>query len=468
MTDPRMSRRAVLRGAVGGLSIGLALPFMPSWAARLGAEEPGAGAPPPIRFAGFYQANGVPPDHWNLGYGEGPITELSQNLKSLAAIKDDVVVLRGFWHRETRGGDGHYFKESPWLTGTGITKTTGADLNSGGVSLDQILAQQVGFQTRLPSIELSCERVSSGVDTNVGVTRVYGGHISWSTPSTPVPRETDPYQAFQRLFEITPVRTGAKGITQLDEVNLIDVVSQHGRMVKNEVATDDKRKVDEYLDTVRDIEQRLKGEIQRAAKPRVMTPGQKAAIEQLKKDAQSYAGAYVRGDHTDLVTVMMDIMAMAFWTDNTRVGTLMYGNAVSGRNFSFLDGVNSSHHETSHHDESEGLKSQYSKIATWHADRFTQFVERLKGLPEGEGTTLLDHTIVLQGSGLGDGNRHSNRDLPLLLAGGKAAGIKGGRQVVSKGDDEPMCNVLKEVGERAGAQLKDFGDASGGLDRLGA
>lgn len=464
MSDPKLSRRAVLRGAIGGLSIGLALPFTPSWAARLGASEPGAEARP-IRLAAFYQPNGVPPDLWNLPYGEGPLGELSPILSPLSGLRDELVVCRGFWHRLVRRNEGHLSKESPWLTGTAITRTTGADLNMNGVSIDQIVAQQVGWSTRYPSLELSCERVPNGIDEGFATTKVYGAHISWSSPTTPVPREIDPYQAFQRLFEIEPVTTGAKGITQLDEVNLIDVVAQHGRMVKNEVATADKRKVDEYLDTVRDVEQRLKRELAQEATPTIRTMDQEQAIELLKHDAKTYAGSYIRGEHTDLVRVMQEIMALAFWTDTTRVATLMYGNAVSGRGYGWLGGVGTGHHLCSHHRGDPTLKEQYAKISTWHVERYRDFVQRLAELPEGEGT-LLDHTMVIQGSGLSEGSFHDNRDLPFLLAGGSAAGINGGRQVVSAG--EPMCNLLREIGQRAGARVGDFGDATGGIDRIGA
>jgi hypothetical protein len=463
-----LSRRTLLRGAAGAV-MGLPhLDAMGPFAARaLGATGANAANKLPVRMAVLYMANGVNTEAW-APRTAGPLTELSPTLAPLAQHKDDLLVLSELWNAGSVGGDGHYVKTAGLLTGTTITKTTGRDLRSGGVSMDQHAAQRVGRDPPLPSLELGIEPVTNFVDSNVGYTALYGSHISWSTPTTPLAKEINPRLAFDRLFR----SQGAAGSPQ-DDRSILDLVADDAKSLRNQVGKSDRMKLDEYFESVRAVEKRIAFNTRQRADENKLPAAALAEIEALDKRIATWADPQrqqlaknVRksGDHTDHVRLMLDLMVLAFWTDSTRVSTFMFGNGVSPKNFSFLDGVKGGHHEISHHKNEKAALDMYARINRWHVEQFAYMLDKMRAIREGD-ATLLDNSMLLFGSCMRDGNQHNPRNLPLVLAGKAGGTIKGGRHLVHK-KNSPLCNLYVSMLDRVGAPVEHFADSTGPLKGL--
>ena len=430
------------------------------------AAKPLPSAPKrPIRMAVLYMANGVNPHQWTPK-GTGKEFELSPTLEPLAPLKDQLLVFTELWNAASNTGDGHYVKTGGFLTGTTITRTTGSNLCSGGISLDQVIARKIGNLTPLPSLELGIEPVSTGVDTNVGFTRLYGAHISWNTPTTPLSKEINPQLAFDRLFR--PRSHADPGDSRSDK-SVLDLVREDARRLRSRLGTDDQRKLDEYFESVRAVEKRIEFDARRRAQEVQMDPLARKEIERLGDRIKDYYSdparvSERRGNHTEQVKLMLDIIALAFWTDSTRVATFMFGNAVSGRNFSFLDGVKGSHHQMSHHENDADKLTQYQRINKWHVEQYAYLLNKLNSIKEGSGT-LLDNSMILFGAGMRDGNAHNPRNLPLLLAGRAGGTLATGRHLVYE-KNTPLCNLYRGMLTRMGTPVESFGDSTGELPGL--
>jgi hypothetical protein len=458
-TEP-LSRRTVLKGAGALLSLPLLEAMLPRCAQ--GGE---ASAKHPVRMAVLYMPNGVNSDQWTPK-GAGKEFELSPSLEPLKNVKSDLLIFNELMNIKSDTGDGHYVKTGGFLTGTTITRTTGSELCSGGVSMDQLAAQRIGHLTRLPSLELGIEPTTTGVDTNVGYTRLYGSHIAWSTPTTPVPKEIDPRQAFNRIFK--PAAKANAGDSASDK-SVLDLVLEDAAKLRARVGAADQRKLDEYLSSVRAVEQRVAFDAQRRAGEVKDDPLARASIEKLGSRIKSYYDDPARVserriDHTEQVRLMMDMLALAFWTDSTRVGTFMFGNAVSGKNFSFLEGVKGSHHEISHHEGKKEKLDQYALINRWHVAQYAYLLEKLKGIKEGE-SNVLDNSMILLGAGMRDGNSHNPHNLPLILAGKGGGTLATGRNLVYP-KNTPLCNLYRSMLVRMGTPVEKFGDSTGELDNV--
>lgn len=448
----------------------MALPWLEAMRpARLlaapGVAATASGVAPPLRFAALYMANGALMDSWTpQGTGRG--FELSPSLSPLQPFKDDLLVLSGLWHRAANTGDGHYVKTGAWLTGTTITRTTGSNLCAGNPSIDQVMARRVGNLTPLPSLELGIEPVSTGVDVNVGFTRLYGAHISWATPTSPLAKEINPQLAFDRLFRSQAARRNG-GLGQDDSV--LDLVAEDARRLQRELGHADRQKLNEYFESVRAVERRIAFDRRRKQSENMEDPMVRAEIERVGRAVDLYNDparvSERRDNHTGQVRLMLDLMALAFWTDSTRVSTFMFGNSVSGRNFSFLEPGLGSHHENSHHERKDEKKARYQKINQWHAAQYAYFLERLKSYREGEGT-VLDNSMVLFGAGMSDGNEHSPHNLPLVLAGRGGGSLAPGRHL-RYGKDHPMANLHVSLMNRMGASTESWADSTGELAGLG-
>ena len=461
----QISRRKMLRGL--GVMMGLPLLDAMKPFAALAGPASLAGVPKkfPVRMAFLYMPNGVNPKTWTPK-GTGAGFELSEALQPLAALQKEILVLGQLWNAGTNTGDGHYVKTAAWLTGTTITKTTGSNLRSGGVSIDQIAAQRLGHLTPLPSLELGIEPVTTGVDTNVGYTRLYGSHISWSTPTTPVAKEINPKLAFDRLFRST--MKGGSGISTHDQ-SVLDVVMGDAKRLRAQVGARDREKLDEYFDSVRAVEKRIEFDAKRRAQEYDGDALARQEIERLGGRINDYyqdpAQLRRRGvDHTGHVRLMLDIMALAFWTDSTRVSTFMFGNAVSGKNFSFLKGVHGGHHEISHHEKKEENLEQYKLINLWHVEQYAYLLEKLRSIKEGEGT-LLDNSMIVLGAGMHDGNAHDPHNLPIVLGGRGGGTITTGRHLLYE-KNTPLCNLWKSMLVRVGAPIERLADSTGELADL--
>ncbi len=466
----RISRRAVLRGA-GAM---MALPWLEAMgpmrsalAATAGAGGAASGVTAevgPVRMAYLFMANGVNPHTWTPE-GTGAEFTLSSALKPLESLKHDILVLTQLTNKATDTGDGHYVKAAGFLTGTTITRTTGADLRCGGVSVDQLAAQRMGNLTPLPSLELGIDPVVTGVDVNVGYTQLYGGSIAWSTPTTPVAKEINPQLAFDRLF-----RTNVgKGADANRDRSVLDLVKEDAEALRTRIGKNDQRKLDEYLDSVRSVEKRIEFDGSARRRMHMDDAVARAEIEKLGnriRDIYGDAGRVrERGiDHTEHVRLMLDLMVMAFWTDSTRIGTFMFGNAVSPRNFSFLPGVSGGHHQISHHENNAGKLEEYRRINEWHIEQYAYLLGRLKGIREGE-RTLLDNSMIVCGAALRDGNSHNPHNLPILLGGRGGGTIATGRHLVYD-KDTPLCNLHLALAKRMGVRIERFADSTGPLAGL--
>ncbi len=435
-----VSRRRFLRGC----GTALALPWMGSLIpGRVSADE---ASKPPIRSAFIYFPNGVWEKLW-VPEQTGRDYTLSPSLEPLADIRDDVLVVSGLDKKHSHGGDGHYAKTANFLTGLHVAKTTGKDISSGGISIDQLIAQQTRAFTPLPSLELGTEPVITGIDSNVGYTRLYGSHISWESPTRPVAKEINPRLVYERLFGKSVSGDAVKAESYR---NLLDFVLEDAKRLRPRLGRDDQFKMDEYLDSVRAVEKRI--EFAMRKDPR---PWQPAIDEEQVRAAMPGVPA----DFREHIGVMLDLMVLAFQTDSTRVCSLMFANDVSGRNFSFVDGVSGSHHELSHHENKQEKIEQYQRINRWHVEQFATMLRKLKSIPEGTGT-LLDNCMVLFGSSMSDGNRHDPDNLPILLGGRAGGTIDSGQHLQA---DVPLCNLYLSMLDRMGIEAESFGDSTARL-----
>jgi len=436
-----LSRRTFLRGA-GAM---IALPFFES----LLPVRAASAVRPPKRAAFLYFPNGVWPGAW-IPKKTGSDFELPFSLTPLEKLKQDVIVLSGLDKAQSRGGDGHYAKTANFLTGLHVQKTIGKDINVGGVSVDQVVAQKFGDQTPLPSLELGIDPVISGTDSVVGYTRLYGSYISWRTPWAPLAKEINPRMVYERLF-------GAKDATRGrdDDRSLLDLTLEDARNLRGRLGRDDLFKLDEYLDAIRAVERRL--EFASKPDPRPWKPT-------LTSGAATPPVAGIPHEHREHVKLMLDLMVLAFWSDSTRVITFMFANDVSNKNFSFVDGVRGSHHDMSHHSNKPDKIEQYQRIARWHVEQFAYLLNKMKAIREGEGT-LLDNAMVMCGSSLSDGNRHDPNNLPILLGGRAGGTLQSGRHIASP-KNTPLCNLYVSMLQRMDLPVKSFGDSSGPLAGL--
>lgn len=418
------SRRNFLRGA----GVGLCLPWLEAKAAT-----------PTVRMAAMYFPNGVNPAHWTPKE-TGRDFDLPKSLTPLKDFRENIIVLSNLWNEAAKGGDGHYVKISGWLTSSTVTKTLGVDLNCNGISMDQVAAQKIVGQTPFPSLELGIQPVTTGVDRNVGYTRVYGSHISWGGPTQPLAKETSPKAVFERLFKAGQPRSKRLGTDKL----LLDSVLEDAKTLRTELGAADKHRLDEYLGIVRGLEERVEradAGRQKDWKPRVALAGE-------PKEPMNY------GEHVQL---MLDMMALAFESNATRIATFMFANEVSGQDFRFVDGVKDSHHELSHHQKDPEKLHQYQLINEWHVAQLAYLMKRLDARKEGD-KSVLDNSMILFGSGIRDGDRHEPHNIPLILAG-KGGGRLASGQHLSFSPDTALANLYLAMLDVFGTPVERFADS---------
>lgn len=419
-------------------------------------------AEPPLRMAFLFMPNGVRPDYWTPP-GDGDDYEITPHLKPLENLKGDFLLLENLWHKNTVGRNGHWPKVPAWLSGGFVERTTGSDLDSGGTSVDQVAAQHLGIQTPLPSFELGCDAPRTGIDTaGGGFPRALGSFLSWADPHTPVPKEIVPQLAFDRLFRnsrtpvmssVDPQHPSLVASLQRDETSVLDLVLEQSKSLRRKGSSGDQARLDQYFDSVRSVEQRMEA---------AMRP-QKRWINQGKFPLERPAPG-LPDTHAEHVRLMLDILLLALWSDNTRIATMMLGDAQSSQDYSFLPGVKGSFHGLSHHRNIEETRAQYEKIVTWNIAQTAYFLTRMKSLDEG-GTSLLDNSMVLFGGSLKDGNRHDVENLPLILAGRGKGSLKPGRRLRAP-ERTPLCNLHLAMLHRMGVMEKAFGDSTGALEGL--
>jgi hypothetical protein len=457
-----MSRRRALRGM--GVLMGLpVLEAMKPFSLRAGMAGKQARDPAPVRLAFLYMPNGVNPAAWSPGPA-GLLGKFPPAMAPLEKVRSDVLVLSNLWNERGFRYDAHVGPLAGFLTSSAITPTSGLKLNVGGPSVDQIAASALGNRTKLPSIELSVEPPYGYLGTGA-LTLIYASTVSWSTATSPVMREINPRAAFERVFSDG---TQASGLSRF-RGSVVDRVQDDAQSLASSLGRADKLKIEEYLHSVRAIERRIEFEEAHRGELLRQDPGRKKALADLEVriarfESLPWADGLQSIDHTEHVRLMLDIAALAFWTDTTRVASFMFGNAFSHRNFSFLPGVNGLHHTLSHHENAPEALEQYKRINIWHTQQLAYFIERLKSLPEGQGS-LLDNCGIVLGSAMRDGNGHTQKNLPIIVAGKCGGAISPGRHLACA-KDTPLANLWKSLLGGAGVPVERFGDSTGELAKL--
>lgn len=445
----RINRRTVLRG----LGTALALPWLEAMTpVRPLAKAGEAARAIPKRMAFFYVPNGIHMPSWTPKE-EGAAFELPDTLKPLESFKDDLLVLTGLTQDTAYAhGDGpgdHARALACFLTGTHPRKTDGANIKA-GISVDQLAAQRLGHLTRLPSLELGVDPSAQAGNCDSGYSCAYSSNIAWSSETTPVAKEINPRLAFDRLFGNgrPGEQATSRGLRDHQRASILDFVADDARRLHDRLASGDRRKLDEYLTSVRDLERR----IARASEPVDLPDG-----------AERPTG--VPRDYAEHVRLMLDLIALAFQADVTRVTTFVFANEGSNRSYRDLD-VPEGHHELSHHGNDAAKHAKIARINLAHMEQFAYLVGRLKAIPEGgDGGSVLDHSMLLYGSGIGDGNRHNHDDLPILLLGRGAGTIRPGRHVRYP-NRTPLNNLFLSMLDRMDCPVDALGDSKGRLEGL--
>ena len=441
-----LSRRAVLRG----LGAAVALPWLEAMTPRaVRAASPSTNAP--TRMAFVYVPNGVHMPDWTPR-STGPDFDLPPLLEPLRVVRDDLLVLSGLALDPARahgdGGGDHARAMATFLTGTHPRKTGGANLRA-GISVDQVAARKVGQATRFASLEIGCEGGRDAGQCDHGYSCAYQVNLSWRGESSPAAKEVDPRLVFERLFA-DQVRNDADPLAarrQRRDRSLLDFVAEDARKLRDKLGVADRRKLDEYLTGVREIERRID-----AARP-VIEVGQSTLARP----------AGIPSDYREHLRLMSDLLVLAFRADLTRIATFVFANDGSNRSYGAI-GVPEGHHDLSHHGQDARKYDKIRAINRFHVEQFAYLIERLKEVREGEGT-LLDHCMVVYGSGISDGNAHSHEDLPILLAGKGNGTLKPGRHVALP-KETPLTNLHLSMLDRMDVRADSFGDRHGRLAGL--
>ncbi|MFM2223381.1 MAG: hypothetical protein RLZZ78_1638 [Armatimonadota bacterium] len=446
-----IDRRMVLRGFGTALSLPLLEAMMPLTA----LAQSGTKSKHPVRMAFVFVPNGINMEHWTPK-AEGKFSDvLPSVLAPLADLKANVNLLTGLTQRNAFAlGDGagdHARSAAAWLTGCHPRKTSGANIQA-GISFDQLMANHIGDKTRFSSIEIGCERGGLAGDCDSGYSCAYSNSISWRSPNTPVAKEVDPRLVFERLFQNgDPNETPAARDARIAEnKSILDFVLADAKSLHNKLGVTDRMKLDEYMTGVREIERRL-------------TVAEQTSQQAGLTNKLSGMPSGIPADYTEHVRLLGDMMVLAFQTDITRVGTFMFANEGSNRSYKMI-GVNDGHHELSHHQRNAEKLEAIRKINQFHVDNLAYMLRKMRDVREGD-RTLLDNTMVVYGGGIGDGDRHNHDDLPILVAGGAATGIKSGRHIKYK-NNTPMTNLFLTMADKAGVPVESIGDSSGRLDQL--
>lgn len=441
-----LSRRTALRG----LGISLGLPWFESIVPRAAAAS--IAPTPPQRMAFIFVPNGVHLPDWTPeteGYG----FDLPFILDPLAPVKDDLMVITGLTHDKGRAnGDGpgdHARSASVFLSGAQPRKTNGADIRS-GMSVDQVAAQAAGKLTRFASLELGCEPGRSAGNCDSGYSCAYSSSISWSGSASPLGKETNPRFVFERLFGNGKAKEMDKNKIRRDALkkSILDFISEDAQKLQAKLGRADQHKLDEYLTGVREVERRI--EITESE------PQHSADIDYPIPEG-------IPGDYGQHLRLMSDMMVLAFQTDSTRISTCMFADAGSNRSYKAID-VPDGHHALSHHRGDAEKHAKIRKINQFHVAQLSYFLQKLKATPDGHGN-LLDNSMIVYGSGLSDGDRHNNENLPVLLAGHGGGSVDTGRHLKVP-TETPMCNLYMSLLDRFGASVDFIGDSTGRLPGL--
>jgi hypothetical protein len=398
----------------------------------------------PKRFGVLFMGNGVNEDHWDAS-GSGPAMKLSKTLEPLEPIKHKINVVHGLFQKRATGMGIHPAQTGCLLSGAQIQKGT---IIKAGITVDQVLANKLGHETPQSSLVLACEQPMTGFhETNFSM--AYSSHISWESADSPVPTEVYPSLAWDSLFE----NRGS-----LRNKSVLDRVMEDASSLTTKISSTDKPKLDEYLTSVREVEKRVEGMRKSMDKAADAAKGKSTPVAMMDRPANG-----LPEDVRDHAKLMVDIIAIAFQTDKTRIATLLLCRDLSAMYYPFLE-VRDGHHSASHNNTSDG----YERISRFHLSQLAYLAQKLDAMPEGDGT-VLDHSLLMWINNLWIGRKHDNTRLPLVLAGGLGGTIKTGRTLdfIGKPDEERrLCSLFLSVMDRMGVKLDSFGDSATRLEAL--
>ena len=444
ITKMALPRRTFLRGA----GAAVALPLLDAMAPALSAMSRTAAAPV-RRLAFTYIPNGAIMEQWTPGVA-GKAFDLPPILAPLERHRDRLVVLSGLDSRPAEAAEGegsgdHARASAVWLTGVHPKRTEGADVR-GGKTIDQVAADALGRDTQLRSLELAAEDFTAVGGCDIGYSCSYVNTLSWRTATTPLPMQTDPRVVFERLFG-EGLGADARRRQLAEDRSILDaIVGEVGRLQKR-LGAADRSRVDEYLDNVREVEQRVR-KMEARVGEHIELPAMPVGVPEL---------------YDDHVKLMYDLQALAFRADVTRVSTFMLAREASTRTYNHI-GVPDPHHAISHHGNAPDKVEKHAKINAYHVSLFARFLDTLRATPDGDGT-LLDHTLLLYGGCIGDGNLHTHTRLPALVAGGAGGRLEGGRHLQYP-DGTPMANLLLSILDTVDVHRERIGDSTGRLAGL--
>lgn len=443
ITRKALGRRTFLRGAGAAIALPALDAMSPAFAS---STLPGK---TPVRMAFVYVPNGIDMRHWSPSY-EGALGELPRILKPLEPFKQDITLLGNLTHNNGRalldGPGDHGRCCGAYLTGVQPRKTM-VDIKA-GVSCDQIVASQVGKDMRFPSLEVGLEDARQAGDCDSGYSCAYTNNLAWKSETQPLPPTLDPRALFERLFGTGAELTAEQRAQQRKfRRSILDFVSEDTRKLQGNLGPTDRRKLDEYLSSIREIERQL--------------------VRAEKDNAQINPGMPkpygVPADFSEHFKLMTDMITVAFQADMTRVLTFLVTREGTSRAYREI-GIADGHHPLTHHRNDPAMMEKVAQINTYHMQQFAGWLEKLKSIREGD-RTLLDNSMIVYGAGLADGNRHSHEDLPTLIAGRGGNYIKPGRRIIYR-RETPMSNLFLTMMDRMGVQAEHFGDSSGRLAGL--
>lgn len=444
VTKKALPRRTFLKGAGAALALPMLESMLPAFATLALAQ-----AMTPQRFAGIFIPHGAAPSYWEPD-SSAPGFEFPYIWKPLEHLREHIVLTTGMWSHSAENPPGvtgaDHFVAAAFLAGIKPKKTTGADVQV-GITIDQILAQQIGQTNLLPSLQLAVEDPgSNSTNCGEGYSCVYTNTISWSTPTRPLPMEINPQVVFERMFG-SGGSAEERTLRRAQQRSILDSVTEDLARLKTQVAAPDRVRLDQYFTDVREIERRLQ-------------------IAMQKSDAvPSMAVPYgVPESFDEHIKLQFDLLALAFQADITRVGTMLMARDLTGRVYPD-SGTDVSFHGGSHHAEDPGRVAQYAILNRYHARMVAYFADKLKSIEEGEGT-LLDNSLTLYGSNMGNSNQHLHYDVPMILIGGAGGKLKGDRHLAYESKTVPTGNMLLSVLDMFGLEHESFGDSTGRLPGL--
>lgn len=446
-----LDRRKFLRGigaAVGLPALESLSPLMAATAGKVATTAQGA----PLRMAYLYIPNGVNLEHWKPR-GKGANYKLGKSMASLESLKGDMQIYSGFAHKHaTAGKDGagdHARSGATFLTGQRAKKTSGADIKV-GTSIDQIAARAVQDETRLASLELTCDGVRKSGSCDSGYSCAYQFNLSWRSENQPNTPEANPRLVFERLFGAGSAQDRARSLAQrrATKKSILDFISDDAKAMHKHLGRNDQHKLDEYLTGVREIERQIQKSETLGAP---IDPGVASPKGQPK-------------DYKEHMRLLMDMMVLAFQTDSTRISTFLLAHDGSNRSFREI-GVSEGHHNLSHHKSRKDNLEKIQKIDQFYIEQLAYFMNKMKTTEDVDGKSLLHNSMIVYGSGIADGDRHSHSDLPVILAGNGGGAFETGRHV-DLGEEVPLSNLYLRMLNEFGVDAKRFGDSTGALKKV--